>query len=312
MAKPKTYTHPADARRARADKLLAAAFPEHSRAAIQRAFEQNLVSLNGQVAAKNATVRPNETLTLILPETQPSELRPNPIPLEILHEDSDLVAINKPPHMTVHPGANTGDDTLVHALLAHCAGQLSGIGGIERPGIVHRLDRDTTGVIIAAKNDAAHIALSKQFADRTTQKTYLALVHGIPEKNSGTIQTPIGRHPVHRHKMTTLRSGRPAHTDWQLVEKFPAANASLLRCAIHTGRTHQIRVHLKSIKHPLLGDTTYNTRKPADKLPPPPRFFLHSETLRIQHPTTQTPLTLTAPLPKDFADYLTQLRQAAA
>ncbi|MDR1789921.1 MAG: RluA family pseudouridine synthase [Opitutaceae bacterium] len=303
----KTYIHPTDARRARADKLLAAAFPEHSRAAIQRAFAAGLVTLNNRPAAQNDTVRPGDTLALALPETRPAAIVPNPIPLEILFEDDALVAVNKPPGMTVHPGANTGGDTLVHALLAHCRGSLSGIGGVERPGIVHRLDRDTTGVIVAAKNDAAHIALSRQFADRSTRKTYLALVSGVPATDSGVINAPVGRHPVHRHKMAVTPKGRPARTDWFLVEEFPAA--ALLRCEIHTGRTHQIRVHLKHIGHPLLGDPTYGNPKLPDK-PPPPRFFLHAARLVIAHPITQEPLVLEAPLPADFSDYLKQLRES--
>ena len=192
----------------------------------------------------------------------------------------------------------TGEDTLVHALLAHCAGGLSGVGGVERPGIVHRLDKETSGVLLVAKTDAAHRVLSEQFAGRHLRKEYLALVSGVPRLKSGVIERSISRHPVHRERMTTGEGGRPARTDWEVVQTF-GVEAALLRCRIHSGRTHQIRVHLKSIGHPVLGDKTYGW-KPDPRLPAPPRVMLHAECIAFLHPITARPLELHAPLPDDF------------
>jgi 23S rRNA pseudouridine1911/1915/1917 synthase len=195
---------------------------------------------------------------------------------------------------------------LVHALLAHCAGGLSGVGGVERPGIVHRLDKETSGVLLAAKNDAAHRGLSEQFAGRHLRKEYLALVSGVPRLQSGVIERAISRHPVHRERMTVGEGGRPARTDWAIVEAF-GDKAALLRCRIHSGRTHQIRVHLKSIGHPLLGDKVYGW-KPDPALPAPPRVMLHAERIAFLHPITARPLDVRAPLPEDFEQLLTALR----
>ncbi|HRE82882.1 MAG TPA: RluA family pseudouridine synthase, partial [Opitutaceae bacterium] len=212
---PLIYQHPLTARRQRADKALALAFPEHSRVAIQRSFEAGLVSLEERVITQDHTLQPGDTVTLAIPETKPAELRAVDIPLDVLYEDKHLLAINKAAGMVVHPGAGTGEDTLVHALLAHCAGSLSGIGGVERPGIVHRLDRETSGVMLVAKTDAAHRALSAQFSERSLQKEYLALVEGVPSLLSGSIRKAIGRNPQHRHKMAVVEpeaGGRDAHT----------------------------------------------------------------------------------------------------
>lgn len=299
---------PAAVRRGRADKILARAFPAHSRTALQRAFEAGLVSRNGVAIAQSDEVRPGDRLEFALPAVQPAELRPAAIPLEVLYEDEHMLALNKPAGMVVHPGVGTGADTLVHALLAHCAGRLSGVGGIERPGIVHRLDKETSGVILVAKTDAAHRGLSEQFAGRHLRKEYLALVSGAPRLKSGVIDRSIGRHPVHRERMTTGEGGRPARTDWEVVEVFGSA-AALLRCRIHSGRTHQIRVHLKSIGHPLLGDKTYGWR-PDPNQPAPPRVMLHAERITFLHPITVRPMELHAPLPGDFANQLAILRQA--
>ena len=290
----------------RADRVLAAAFPAHSRAALQRAFEAGLVRCNGRVIAKGDAVKAGETLDFTLPEITRAELRPVAIPLEVLYEDADLLAINKPAGMVVHPGVGTGEDTLVHALLAHCAGSLSGIGGVERPGIVHRLDKETTGVLLVAKNDAAHRGLSEQFVGRHLRKEYLALVAGVPRLKSGLIERAISRHPVHRERMTVGEGGRPARTDWEVVEAF-GGQAALVRCRIHSGRTHQIRVHLKSIGHPVLGDRTYGW-KPDPTLPVPPRVMLHAERIAFLHPGTARPMDLRAPLPGDFRAMLTACR----
>jgi 23S rRNA pseudouridine1911/1915/1917 synthase len=301
-----TYTVPEGRLRERADKVLAAAFPEHSRAAFQRALEAGLVKVDGKGITQSDEVRPGQTLEFTLPENRPSELRPVDIPLDVVFEDKHLIVLNKPAGMVVHPGVGTGEDTLVHALLAHCAGELSGIGGVERPGIVHRLDKETTGLLVVAKHDAAHRALADQFAERSLQKEYVAIVSGVPKAESGTIDRSIARHPVHRHRMTTGEGGRPARTDWSVIERF-GASATLIRCRIHTGRTHQIRVHLKSIGHPILGDPTYGWRPVAGL--DVPRVMLHAEHLVLTHPVSGQPLDLRAPLPKDFQALLKQLRK---
>ena len=307
MTLPITYTIPEGIRRERADKLLAHAFPEHSRSAFQRALEAGLVSVDGKVIAQDMEVKAGQVLTFSFPESTPMVLKPVDIPLNVIFEDKHLIVVNKAAGMVVHPGVGTGEDTMVHALLAHCAGELSGVGGVERPGIVHRLDKETTGLLVVAKNDAAHRALADQFASRTLKKEYVALVSGVPKKDSGTVDSAISRHPVHRHRMTTGEGGRPSKTDWQVEKKFGAV-AALVRCRIHTGRTHQIRVHFKSIGHSLLGDGTYGWKQnPA--MPAVPRVMLHAEHLVFTHPVSGKVMDLTAPLPKDFKQLLAALRK---
>ncbi|HLP24733.1 MAG TPA: RluA family pseudouridine synthase, partial [Acidobacteriota bacterium] len=195
-----SYTVPEGSRRERTDKVLAHAFPEHSRAAIQRAIAAGLVKVDGKVVAQSDDVRGGQTIEFSLPEVKPAELKPVDIPLDVIFEDKHLIVLNKPAGMVVHPGVGTGEDTAVHALLAHCEGELSGVGGVERPGIVHRIDKETTGLLVVAKNDAAHRALSDQFASRTLLKEYVALVSGVPKAMSGVIDRAIARHPVHRHR----------------------------------------------------------------------------------------------------------------
>lgn len=306
----KSFIVPAGVRRVRADKALASAFPGHSRAAFQRAFASGLVRRGGRPLAQDDDVRAGEEIKFSLPETRPSELRAAPIPLAVLWEDDHFLALDKPPGMVVHPGAGTGEDTLVHALLAHCAGKLSGIGGIARPGIVHRLDRGTSGVILAAKTDAAHRGLAAQFAKRTVVKEYLALAAGAPSTAGGSIRRPIGRDPRKRHRMAVTAEaggGRSARTDWMVVERF-GKEAALLKCVLHTGRTHQIRVHLKSIGHPLLGDTVYGwNAKPGQ--PPVSRVMLHAEHIALEHPITGRRLDFRAPLPADFSELMKALRK---
>jgi 23S rRNA pseudouridine1911/1915/1917 synthase len=301
------YIVPAGGRRGRADKLLAQAFPGHSRAAIQRAMEAGLVKVDGKVISQSQDVGPGQTIEFSLPEAVAAELRAVDIPLDVIFEDKHLIVLNKAAGMVVHPGTGTGEDTMVHALLAHCAGELSGIGGVERPGIVHRLDKDTSGLLVVAKNDTAHRALADQFSSRTLKKEYVALVSGVPKTDSGSIDRSIARHPVHRHRMTTGEGGRPSRTDWAVEKKF-GEQAALLRCRIHTGRTHQIRVHLKSLGHPLLGDTTYGWKQNPD-LPVPPRVMLHAEHLVFTHPVSGKVMDLNAPLPVDFRKMLTALRK---
>ena len=306
-----SYTVPPDSSRARADKVLATAFPEHSRVAFQRCLDAGLVTRNGKVIDRSADVVAGDELIFSFPEVKPTELKAVDIPLDIIFEDKHLLAINKAAGMVVHPGAGTGDDTLVHALLSHCEGELSGIGGVERPGIVHRLDRETSGVMLVAKTDAAHRGIAAQFAARTSHKQYLALVDGVPSLLSGSIRRPIGRNPTQRHKMAIVEgpAGREAHTDWERVETFGGDLASLIRCTIHTGRTHQIRVHIKSLGHILLGDVVYGW-KASPRLPvQPTRMMLHAEHLVVTHPITNKVLDLRAPLPKDFEKMLKGLRK---
>ena len=299
---------PEGIRRARADKVLSQAFPAHSRAALQRAFEAGLVQRNGVTIGKSDEVKTGDRVEFSLPELVPAELKPVSIPLDILYEDEHLLAVNKTAGMVVHPGVGTGEDTLVHALLAHCAGGLSGVGGVERPGIVHRLDKETSGVLLVAKNDQAHRGLSEQFAGRHLRKEYLALVSGVPRLRSGVIERAISRHPVHRERMTVGEGGRPARTDWEVVEVF-GDQAALVRCRIHSGRTHQIRVHLKSIGHPLLGDRTYGWKQ-NPRLPDSSRVMLHAERIAFLHPITAQSLDLHAPLPRDFQELVVALRRA--
>ena len=308
---PLTYTVPEGARKIRADKLLAREFPDHSRAAFQRAFAAELVTRNGEQIEPSDEAAPGDVLEFSLPDVAPAQVKAVKIPLDVLFEDKHMVAINKASGMVVHPGAATGEDTLVHALLAHCKGTLSGIGGVERPGIVHRLDRETSGLILVAKTDKAHQGLARQFAERTLQKEYLALVAGVPSLLSGSIRVGIGRDTRHRHRMAPIeeeKGGRAARTDWQVEESFP--HASLVRCELFTGRTHQIRVHLKSMGNVILGDAVYGW-KPDPKVPyVAERVMLHSERIAFEHPVTQKPMDLHAPLPKDFKAALKALRQA--
>lgn len=304
-----SYTLPAGTRALRADRALAVAFPEHSRTALQRAFDAGLVTRHGVVLPRDAEVLGGDTLEFEFPATTAATLRAMDIPLDVLFEDKHMLAVNKAAGMIVHPGAATGEDTLVHALLAHCADSLSGIGGVERPGIVHRLDKETTGVIVVAKTDRAHRALADQFATRSLKKEYVALVAGVPQLLSGTIDRAIARHPTHRHRMTVGEGGKPARTAWERSEAFGDL-AALVRCQIFTGRTHQIRVHLKSLGHPILGDALYGW-KPDERLAvQPARVMLHAEHLVLAHPATGRELDLRAPLPKDFLDLIKGLRKA--
>lgn len=302
-----TFTVPDSIRRERADKVLAHAFPEHSRSAFQRALEAGLVLVNGKVIAKDVEVKAGQMIEFSFPETVAAEIKAVDIPLSVIFEDKHLIVLNKAAGMVVHPGVGTGEDTMVHALLAHCAGSLSGIGGVERPGIVHRLDKETTGLLVVAKNDAAHRALADQFASRALKKEYVALISGVPKQDSGTVDSAISRHPVHRHRMTTGEGGRPSRTDWTVEKKFGSLVA-LVRCRIHTGRTHQIRVHMKSIGHPLLGDPTYGW-KPNPAIGVPPRVMLHAEHLVFAHPVNGKVMDLTAPLPADFKAMISDLKK---
>jgi 23S rRNA pseudouridine1911/1915/1917 synthase len=309
-----TYTLPSHVRPARADKILAQAFPEHSRVAFHRSFDSGLVLMAGKPIPRDQSVAGDAVITFSFPDLIPSSVRAVEIPLEVIYEDKHMLAVNKAAGMVVHPGAGTRDDTLVHALLAHCKGKLSGVGGVERPGIVHRLDRETSGVILVAKSDLAHRGLAEQFKERELQKEYLTLVTGAPGLLSGSIKKLIGRNKQHRHKMAAIDEedesgrGREAHTDWVVVESFGKI-ATLMRCTIHTGRTHQIRVHMKALGHVVLGDEIYGW-KPDSRLPKQPeRVMLHAEHIVVAHPISGKVLDLKAPLPADFEAQVAQLRK---
>lgn len=304
-----SFEVPAEMDRVRADKVLHAQMPDLSRSRVQRFFELGLVWRDDDALDKSDKVYAGDVISYELPEVKPAELRPVDIPLNVLFEDKHMIAIDKAPGMVVHPGAGTGEDTLVHALLHHCKGKLSGIGGEERPGIVHRLDKETSGVIVAAKSDPAFLALTKAFSERRTHKCYLALVAGSPTKQGDTVDAPIGRHTANRQKMCIRNDGRNAVSDWEVAERFGNV-ATLLRVVIHTGRTHQVRVHMSHIGLPLAGDELYGWHENKwPKTVPIPRIMLHAWKLEVPHPASKESLELEAPLPKDFADALSALRE---
>ncbi|MDR2429538.1 MAG: RluA family pseudouridine synthase [Puniceicoccales bacterium] len=301
-----TLTLPPDTQPGRADKILATHLPSHSRTQIQHLIDNGHIHHPGpppRPLTRKETLTPGQTLHITLPPPPPTQLTPAPIPLHILYEDPHLIAINKPPHLVTHPGAGTPPATLVHAVLHHTHGQLAPAGGTQRPGIVHRLDKDTTGIILLAKTDTAYHTLVHHFAHHTPDKQYLALVAPAPTLLSGTLRHPIARHPTHRTRMAVHENGKPARTDWAVEERH-GKTAALLRCWLHTGRTHQIRVHLSHTGTPLLGDPTYTHPHAQNKTPfkdaPIPRIMLHAERITLPHPITGNPLTLTAPLPDDF------------
>jgi 23S rRNA pseudouridine1911/1915/1917 synthase len=281
--------------RLRLDQFLAKRLPEFSRSRLQQLIRDGFVRLNNSTSRPRQIVRGGDKIELTEPPLEKIETLPEPIPLEILFEDDDLIVINKPPGLVVHPGAGHREHTLVNALLNHCE-TLSGIGGKERPGIVHRLDKETSGCLVVAKNDAAHRDLSKQFAARTVEKIYLALVAGKLRKPTGVIEEKIGRHPVHRKRMSaiTLR-GRAAKTEYRAVRSSDWA--TLIECRLHSGRTHQIRVHLHHLGHPVLGDKVYAPRLAKDF----PRQMLHAWKLGFRHPRIEEWKSFEAPLPHDFA-----------
>ena len=286
---------PTNEAKIRLDQFLAKRLPEFSRSRLQQLIRDGFVRLNNSASRPRQIVRAGDKIELTEPPLEKVETLPEPIPLEILFEDNDLIVINKPPGLVVHPGAGHREHTLVNALLSHCT-TLSGIGGKERPGIVHRLDKETSGCLVVAKNDATHRDLSKQFAARTVEKIYLALVAGKLPKTIGVIEEKIGRHPVHRQRMsaTTLR-GRAAKTEYRVVRS--SDRASLIECRLHSGRTHQIRVHLHHLGHPVVGDKVYAPRLAKDF----PRQMLHAWKLGFRHPRTEEWRSFEAHLPNDFA-----------
>ena len=319
-----TVTIANDEAGSRLDRVLAAHIATLSRSHLKTLILGGHVTLAGRtIRDPAAAVKPGDVVTVTLPPPEPASPKGETIPLNIVYEDDSIIVIDKPKGLVVHPGAGHASGTLVNALIAHCGASLSGIGGVKRPGIVHRLDKDTTGLMVVAKSDAAHRALSKQFAEKADgplKRGYLALVWGAPDRPKGTVSAPLGRHAHARDKQTVRQDGRSAVTHWQVLERFPGPDgkplASLLACTLETGRTHQIRVHLAHIGHPILGDVTYGTgfRTKSSRLGPEARAALealgrqalHAYLLLIQHPETGDLLEFQSELPGD----LRRLRQA--
>lgn len=300
----------------RIDKALAEAFPDLSRSRIQALIESGQVLLNERSAKASAKVRSGDRVSISIPPPAPSELVPEARDLRILFEDEHLLVVSKAAGIVVHPGAGATEGTLAAALLAHC-GTLSEIGGVTRPGIVHRLDKGTSGLLVVAKNDAAHRALSSQFKSRTVTKIYGAICLGLPRPARGSITTAIGRDPRHRQRMAVVSGGRAAHTDYDTVERLGVASA--LRITLHTGRTHQIRVHLASVGCPLVGDNTYGASALSARTPQAvravlvdfPRPALHAEVLGFTHPVSGEAMRFEEPWPADLEGLRLRLRAAA-
>lgn len=287
----------------RIDALLARLVPELTRSAAQRLLEEGLVTLGGVPVKKNRRTEPREVYAALLPEPELPEPEPQDIPLDIVYEDADVVVVNKPRGMVVHPAPGHPDGTLVNALLWHCGDSLSGVGGERRPGIVHRIDKDTSGLIIAAKNDFAHLALSAQLADRSLSRVYEAVARGEFREEAGTVDAPIGRHPTERKRMAvTERGSRPAVTHWEVIARY--RGWTHIRCRLETGRTHQIRVHMAYIGHPLLGDMVYGAKKPERGLE---GQCLHARELKFLHPRTGEAIHLSTELPEYFQQVLASL-----
>ena len=279
----------------RADQFLAAALDGLTRSAAQKLLEEGRVLCQGKVLKKNDRLKEGVPLTVVIPDPEPVEIIPQDIPLDVVYEDEDVIVVNKPVGLVVHPAPGHPDGTLVNALLFHCGQSLSGINGQLRPGIVHRIDRDTSGLLIAAKNDLAHLSLAQQLQDHSLYRAYEAVVLGGFREEEGTISLPIARHPTDRKKMAVNHlNGRPAVTHWKVLTRYPGYTH--IQCRLETGRTHQIRVHMKAIGHPLLGDFLYN---------PDYRFIgrqaLHSYTVAFRHPITGEAMEFTAPMPEDFS-----------
>lgn len=288
----------------RLDAFLASSLDGLTRSQAARLIESGEVAVNGKTAGKSYKLAGGEDIAVTLPEPEPVEAVPQDIPLDVVYEDADVIVVNKPSGMVVHPAPGHPDGTLVNALLYHCAGTLSGIGGALRPGIVHRIDRDTSGLIIAAKNDAAHQYLSAQLADHTLARTYECIVVGALREDRGTVDAPIARHPTGRKRMAVVAGGREAVTHWEVIARYPGYTH--VRCRLETGRTHQIRVHMAYIGHPILGDTVYGAKK---EVPGLTGQCLHAVGLRFLHPRTHEVVELFCPLPEEFTRMLQKIRK---
>jgi 23S rRNA pseudouridine1911/1915/1917 synthase len=295
----------------RLDAYLRTRFPAVSRGAIQRLIDEGHIKVNGCQVKPTHSPRAGEQVQVYWPEARPAEAKPEEIPLTVLFEDEVLLVLNKPPGLVVHPAAGHEEHTLVNALLYHCAGNLSGIGGVARPGIVHRLDKETSGCLVVAKTDQSHLALSAQFSSRQVEKIYHAIVCGEVLREQGEIRAAIARHPSHRKRMTVDdEAGRAAHTSYRVVERL--IGSTFVEATLHTGRTHQIRVHFQHLGYPLVGDITYGHRQNqrlADLTGyTAPRQMLHAFHLAFTHPRSGQRLSFEAPQPADFVDALAALR----
>ena len=288
----------------RLDKFLSAMLPDQSRSYLQKIIKDGNVLVNGEPKKSSYRLEDGDEVTADLPELKNPDIEPENIPLDILYEDDSILMVNKPKGMVVHPSAGHYTGTLVNAVLWHCQGQLSGINGVSRPGIVHRIDKDTTGVLVVCKNDAAHNAVAAQLKEHSITRKYRAIVHGVIKEDEGTVDAPIGRHPTERKKMASgVKNGKRAVTHYRVLERFQGY--TYVECQLETGRTHQIRVHMASIHHPLLGDTVYGPAKDSHHLE---GQTLHAMVLGLIHPVTGEYLEVEAPLPKYFENLLKKFR----
>lgn len=288
----------------RLDKFLSAMLPDQSRSYLQKIIKDGNVLVNGEPRKSSYRLEDGDEVTADLPELKSPDIEPENIPLDILYEDDSILMVNKPKGMVVHPSAGHYTGTLVNAVLWHCQGQLSGINGVSRPGIVHRIDKDTTGVLVVCKNDAAHNAVAAQLKEHSITRKYRAIVHGVIKEDEGTVDAPIGRHPTERKKMASgVKNGKRAVTHYRVLERFQGY--TYVECQLETGRTHQIRVHMASIHHPLLGDTVYGPAKDSHHLE---GQTLHAMVLGLIHPVTGEYLEVEAPLPEYFENLLKKFR----
>ena len=292
----------------RIDALLSSMIGDLSRSGAQKLLEEGGVLVNGALVKKNYKISAGDRIAVTLPDPEELPLLAQDIPLDVVYEDGDVIVVNKPRGLVVHPAPGHPDGTLVNALLFHCGDSLSGVGGALRPGIVHRIDMDTSGLIIAAKNDLSHQRLSAQLSDHSMFRIYEAVVFGRLREDSGTVDAPIGRHPTDRKRMAIdPRGGRPAVTHWEVVTRY--RGYTHVRCRLETGRTHQIRVHLESIGHPVAGDLVYGRKKPEKGLS---GQCLHARELEFTHPRTGERIHLSCPLPAYFTDFLSRLGESEA
>jgi 23S rRNA pseudouridine1911/1915/1917 synthase len=310
------FTVPEELEGFRLDRCLAQLNSDWTRSRARKLIDEDSVLLNNAAAKASTTVHAGDRVVVDEPPPRPLDVEAEAIPLDVIHEDSDILVINKPSNLVIHPAAGNPSGTLVNALLHHCQ-DLSGIGGVERPGIVHRLDKDTTGVMVVAKSDKAHLALSIAFRQHRIRKTYLAVCFGIPANPEGVVDAPIDRHPRHRKEMAVVRDGRPSRTNYQVEEEFDGT--SLVSCRPATGRTHQIRVHMAHVGHAIVGDPLYAGRQWRNLADPAiqsacrsfPRQALHARRLGFEHPLTKQDVEFEAPLPPDFETLLNVLRKPA-
>lgn len=300
-----SYLVPEEFQGERIDKYLSEACCGLTRSYLQKLLKSQLVEVDGKAVKNSYRVSAGETVELEVPEAVEPEIEAEPIPLDILYEDKDIILINKPKGMVVHPAAGHYSQTLVNGLMYHCRGELSGINGVMRPGIVHRIDMDTTGVLIVCKNDFAHNSIAEQLKVHSITRKYYAIVHGVIGEDEGTVDAPIGRHPVDRKKMSiNYKNGKHAVTHYRVLERFK--QFTYVECQLETGRTHQIRVHMASLNHPLLGDSVYGPSKCPFKLQ---GQTLHAGVLGIIHPRTGEYMEFSAPLPEYFDNLLEKLRK---